>query len=116
MPGLAVSDAIPKTSFSAMAEPAFAARLQGLGKRHVLLSGMETHICVAQTCRDLREADYPVWLMADACLSRRKLDWKLSLQRMVVEGAQITTTETLIFDLLGTSSHPLFKQLSKRIK
>jgi nicotinamidase-related amidase len=116
LPGLQAEDAVSKTSFSAMQEPAFAAALGKLGSRHVLLSGMETHICVAQTCRDLREANHPVWLMADACLSRRKLDWKLALQRMVVDGAQITTTETLIFDLLGGSTHPLFKELSRRIK
>lgn len=109
-------DAIAKTSFSAMDNPEFVEKINALGKRHVLLSGMETHICVSQTAHDLCEANFPVWVVADACLSRKKTDWKISLQRMVVDGSRITTTEAIIFEILEKAEGDLFKALAKRIK
>ena len=109
-------EAVEKISFSALNEPQFVASLEKLGRRHILLAGMETHICVAQTAHDLVAKDYPVWVVADGCLSRKKLDWKIALQRMVVDGARITTSEAIMFEILGDANHGLFKALSKRIK
>ena len=56
------------------------------------------------------------WVVADACLSRKKIDWKIALQRMVVDGARITTTESIIFEILETAENSLFKEFSQRIR
>ena len=116
LPALAVDDAIDKSCFSAMACPSFAQALRATGRRHVLISGMETHICVAQTAADLLDAGYRVDVVADACLSRRKLDWRLGIDRMRDDGARALTTEAVMFELIGTANTPLFKAVSRRIK
>ena len=77
---------------------------------------METHICVAQTCRDLLTRGYEVWTIADCCLSRRELDWQLGFQRMAKDGAHVVTAEAALFELLGAAGGPLFKELSRRIR
>lgn len=117
---LAVERTIEKLCFSAVQEPRFAEALRealpGDGPRSVLVSGMETHICVAQTCRDLVEAGYEVWLVGDACLSRRKLDWRLGLSRVAADGGLVVTAEAALFELAGRAGTPLFKELSRRIR
>ena len=109
-------ETIEKVTFSAMATESFASQLKSLEREHVVVSGMETHICVAQTCRDLLDAGHTVWLVADACLSRRDLDWELGIERIRADGARIVTSEAVLFDLLGTAKSPHFRELSKRIR
>lgn len=116
LPSLEVTDAIEKSCFSALGCAPFMDALKATGRTRVLLSGMETHICVAQTCADLLDAGYAVDVVADACLSRSKLDWRLGLQRMRTDGARLLTTEAVMFELIGAAGTPLFKAVSKRIK
>lgn len=121
LPDLALPDPIEKLSFSAMGAAGFPERLGAAlpgteGPGAVLVSGMETHICVAQTCRDLIAAGYEVWLVADACLSRRKLDWRLGVERVRTDGARVVTAEGALFELVGAAGTPIFKELSRRIR
>jgi len=109
-------DAIEKLTFSAMGADELAKRLRSSHRTQVVLVGMETHVCVAQTCRDLIEHGYVVWVAADACLSRRKLDWEYGLERMRRDGALLTTTESILFELIQSAEHKQFKALSKRIR
>jgi isochorismate hydrolase len=113
---LRVDDPIEKVTFSAVATDGFRERLKGTDRKQILLTGMETHICVAQTCRDLVEAGYEVWVVADACLSRRPFDWEIGVERMRRDGAIVTTAEAAGFELLGSAKHPQFRGFSKRIK
>lgn len=114
--GLDVGEATEKLVFSAAKEPAFAARLRRTARGTAVVLGMETHICVAQTCRDLLADSYRVVLATDACLSRRPLDWQLGHDRIRTDGGYPLTTEAIAFEWLGTAGTPLFKELSKRIK
>ena len=99
LPQLNVDAPVQKTRFSAAEalEPALAAT----ARRQVIVCGMETHICVAQTCADLISSGYDVVVPADAVLSRRKLDWHYGLEVMAGLGASISTAEALLFELLG---------------
>ena len=115
-PDLQPVQAISKMSFSAIANEAVVAELKKLQPQQVLLVGMETHICISQTCRDLCQANIPVWCITNACLSRHKEDWKYALQKMVVDGARLITAEAAMFEILETAEHPLFKELSRRIR
>ena len=107
---------IEKRDFSAAALPHFNGELAKLNIQEVVLIGMETHICVAQTAMDLIKQDYNVWLPVDAVLSRRKLDWQFGIQQMQQTGVRLTTTEALIFSWLGRAEGELFKAFSRRIR
>jgi isochorismate hydrolase len=109
-------EAIEKMSFSAISHQEVVDRLKSLQPKQVLLIGMEAHICIAQTSRDLCDAGIPVWCITDTCTSRRKEDWKYALQRMVVDGARLISAEAAMFEILATAEHPLFKDLSRRVR
>jgi len=116
LPSLEATDAIEKVTFSAIQTEAFARKVHETGRDTILLTGMETHICVAQTARDLLAAGLSVYVVADAVLSRRTLDWRVGLDRMVADGARLITTEAAMFELIGRAGTPLFKEVSRRIK
>lgn len=105
-----------KTQFSCLKHPGFAEALKATGRQQVVVAGMETHICVAQTVRDLRLAGYEVVVAADACLSRRRVDWRFGLTRMKGDGARCWTTEAILFELLGAFEGPLAKEISRRVR
>ena len=81
-----------------------------------LVTGMETHVCVFQTVRALREDAGAVHVVADACASRTKANWKSGLALAAAAGAVVTNTETVVFDLLGRAGTDDFRALSKLIK
>jgi nicotinamidase-related amidase len=113
---LRVSEAVPKTHFSAVQEPAFAARLDAVAADEWVVVGMETHICVAQTVADLRARGVATRVVVDAVLSRRELDWHVGVERMRDLGASIDTAEGVLFGWLGQAGGPLFKELQRRIR
>jgi len=90
--------------------------LKSLGKKKILVTGMETHVCVFQTVRDLINDGYQVYLVKDGVASRTKANYLNGLDLMKSLGATITNTETVVFDLLKVSGTPEFKQMLKLIK
>ncbi len=113
MPGVAPH---PKTMFSALRDAGAAAALRATGRKSVLVCGMETHICVFQTVRDLVSACYRVQVPADTVVSRTKANWKVGLGLLAGAGATVTCTEAVLFDLLKEGSGDAFKEVSRRIK
>ena len=110
------NDAIEKLTFSCCGEPAFLDFLKKLNIKNVVITGMETHICVLQTVIDLLEKDYNVFVVKDAVVSREKMNWETGVEYMRDAGAVITITETVLFQLLKKSGTPEFKQISKLVK
>ncbi len=104
-----------KNSFTAYTDDVKVA-LKRLNKKKVLVTGMETHVCVFQTVRDLVHDGYQVHLVKDAVASRTKENYLSGLELMKSLGAVITNTETAVFDLLEVSGTPEFKVMSKLIK
>ncbi len=86
------------------------------GRKKVIVTGMETHVCVFQTVRDLIRLGYQVFVVEDAVCSRSKENYKNGLSLMKEMGAVITNTETVFFDLMKEAGTPQFKELSKLIK
>jgi len=86
------------------------------GKKHVLIAGMETHVCVYQTVRDLAARGVTPVLCADAVLSRADEDRRVGLQLCQDAGARVSTVEAALFDLLGEAATPEFKRVSAAIK
>ncbi len=107
---------VEKDCFSCVKHPDVLPLLNGLGKRRVLVVGMEAHVCVALTARDLIGEGFITQVAHDACSSRRPADHAVALDLMRSGGVAITTTETVILDWLGGATHPAFKELSRRIK
>jgi nicotinamidase-related amidase len=107
---------IEKLSFSCCGENSFNEKLKGLCKKYIIITGIETHVCILQTTNDLLEKGYEVHVVADAVCSRRKLDWEIALRWMEKKGAIISTTEIIAFQLLKEAGTEEFRHLSKLLK
>ena len=108
-----------KLAFSAAAAPAFAALAapgSGLGRDQWIVCGMESHVCVYQTARDLVARGSTVHVCADAVCSRTAANREIGLSLMARAGAIVTGTETCVFDLLGSAGSDEFRALSRMIK
>jgi nicotinamidase-related amidase len=106
---------VEKTRFSACVVGVLN-KLATLGRPHVIVAGIETHVCVQQTVLDLLRLGYLPYLCADAVGSRRPLDRDVAIERMRRAGAVMTTTESVIFELLGEAGTELFKSVLKIVK
>jgi nicotinamidase-related amidase len=107
---------IPKLSFSCCGEPRFLEALAALGRRQVLLAGIEAHVCVYQTAAGLLDAGYHVEIVADAVSSRAARNRDIGLQKARDAGAALTCVETALFELLRTAEAPAFKAVLKAVK
>ena len=105
-----------KETFSCMATPLFREKLAAAGRSTVLLTGIETHVCVYQTLQDLLEAGYQVQVVADCVSSRSLRNRDLALIRMEKEGAALTTTEMILFELLHTAAARNAKEIFRIVK
>lgn len=110
------SKKIVKNSFSCWGEPVFRDTLAAFGRKEVLLTGIETHICVYQTARDLLREGYAIHVVTDAVSSRKMSNRDLGIRRMVELGAARTGTEMALFELLGVAEGDVFRQILKNIR
>ncbi len=110
------SKPIDKSSFSCCGCEAFNGELENLGRKQVLLCGIETHVCVYQSAVDLLAKDYEVEVIADAVSSRTAENKRIGLNKMAAQGAKISCVETVLFELLRTAEHPQFRQIAKLVK
>jgi nicotinamidase-related amidase len=103
---------VAKTAFSCCGAGTLLEELEMLQRPCVVLVGMETHVCVAQTALDLIEAGLHVFLPIDALGTRFAVDHDTALRRLERAGAEPTTVEAVAFEWLGDSAHPQFKAAS----
>jgi len=107
---------LEKVHFSCGADPAFQRALENTGRKQVVIAGMETHVCVFQTARDLVAMGFDVHVCADAVTSRSDEHRARGLDLCREAGAVVTTAETAIFDLLHQAATPEFKTVSSWVK
>ncbi len=107
---------IEKIAFSCCDEPLFLARLAESGKKYVIITGIETHVCVLQTTIDLLQSGYLPVVVEDCVGSRRYTDKQTAINRMRAEGAVITSYESILFELLRYSGTATFKEISNLVK
>ena len=107
---------IEKLMFGCCGEPMFMEAIASTRKGRVFLCGMETHVCVLQTCLGLIKEGYIVHVVQDAVCSRSKENYRIGVEFMRDAGAVITGTETVLFQLLEKAGTEEFKAISKRIK
>jgi nicotinamidase-related amidase len=109
-------EAIDKMTFDACGEPRVTRALAERAPRAVVLAGMETHICVFQTARELTRRGLEVHVVADAVVSRRDENRALGLGLCERAGALATPTETVVFDWLGRAGTDAFKAISRLVR
>lgn len=104
-----------KVTFNSYGDEEIKKEFDRLGKKQVVLCGMETHICVFQTVRSLLEAGFEVFVVEDAIGSRAEKNYKNGLELLREMGSVVTNTETVLFDLAGIAGTDEFKILQKLI-
>jgi len=107
---------IEKIAFNCCGEPSFLSELKKLGKKKIIVTGMETHICVLQTTLGLLQDGFIPHLVEDAVCSRTDASWRTGTEVMRNAGAVVTCTETVLFQLLKVAGTDEFKKISQRIK
>lgn len=107
---------IVKKSFSCCGEAAFLKQLTALNRHEIIVTGIETHVCVYQTVCDLMERCYAVQVVADAVSSRSESNKQSALEQIRSLGVAVTNTEMIICELLKTSDHPKFREIIRLIK
>lgn len=106
---------LPKKSFSCMLDEDFVKELESTGKKQIIISGIEAHICVLLTARDLVNAGYEVFVAADAIGSRSEFNYKNAINMLNEMGCVVTNTESIMFDLNSISGTDEFKAVQKLI-
>jgi nicotinamidase-related amidase len=107
---------IEKTAFSCCDEPAFMETLRESDPKNIILAGIETHVCVLQTALDLISEGFRPVVIEDCVSSRLENDRTSALERLRTEGAIISTSESILFELLRFSGTDEFKSISKLVK
>jgi len=107
---------ITKMHFNCCDVEAFNERLGASGLENIILTGVESHICLFQTCVSLEAKGYQVHVPRDAVDSRTRENLHVGLELMKESGAFITSTETVIYQLLKKAGTKEFKKMLKRIK
>lgn len=107
---------IEKFSFSCCGEPQFMDQFKKAGRTQVLLTGIETHICVFQSGYDLINQGCQVQVVADCVSSRTRENKEIGIQRIVQSGGQVTCVEMILFELMRAAQGDEFKKMIKLIK
>ena len=107
---------LKKMSFSCIGNSGIKQRLLALKRTHILVTGIETHVCVYQSVRDMLGLGFKVDVVTDAVSSRSADNKHYALQKMRDLGASLTTTEMCLFELVATSEDVDFRQILKLVK
>jgi nicotinamidase-related amidase len=105
-----------KLAFSACGASGFVPALESKQVSDAVVCGIEAHVCVTQTCLDLLDKGFRVFVAADAVSSRTQENYRIGLERMREAGAVIVSTEMMLFELLGQAGTPEFKQILELVK
>jgi nicotinamidase-related amidase len=105
-----------KLAFSSCGAPSIVESLHREARPKVVLAGMETHVCVLQSALDLLALDFRVYVVLDAVAARYRTDHDAALRRLELAGAVPVTAEMCVFEWLGGSDHPRFKEGSRLVQ
>ncbi|WP_217589575.1 hydrolase [Lentibacillus saliphilus] len=107
---------IEKTTFSACKNEAFMRELKATDRKHVLIAGIEAHVCVYQTAKDLNRLEYDVHLVKDAVSSRTPFNKQIGIEAMEEAGITGTSVEMALYELMGEAGTDTFKRILQIIK
>ena len=107
---------IAKSSFGCCQNPDLMASIEKHSPRHVLLAGIEAHVCVWQTAASLLSQGLSVHAITDAISARMASNKSVGLARMEQAGAKTSSVEMVLFEMMGEATHPQFRTISGLIK
>ncbi len=105
-----------KTCFSCCGASGMEPHMRDIHRQQIIITGMETHVCVLQTAMELHALGKQVFIVEDAVVSRSKHNSRNAIARMRTAGIIISNTESVLFEWLRDASNPLFKELSPLIR
>lgn len=105
-----------KSSFGCWGDEHLRAAIRASGRDRILLTGIETHVCVWQTAAALRRDGYQVHLVADAVSSRSVRNRDIGIQRMAAAGVHLSCVEMVLFELMVDATHPRFRDVTRLLK
>ena len=107
---------LEKVSFSCFGAEGFSSALQRHFAKTVLLTGIEAHVCVAQTALDAIDAGYRVCVIKDAVSSRAQGNKQIGIDRVQERGAIVSSTEAIMFEILEKAGTQEFKEIAPLLK
>lgn len=107
---------IDKISFSCCRNQEFSERLKALGRKDIIIAGAEAHICIKQTALDLLEQGYNLFAAVDCIGSRKEQDCYYGIRAIEKAGGVLSTTESILFDMMEDANDPCRKEISSLIK
>ncbi len=107
---------IVKRIFSCFGVPEFGEAVEAAGRKRIIVTGIETHICVSQTVLDALHRGYDALVIADGTGTRKREDHEIALERMRQAGAVVTTSEALIYEVTCRADTEEFKQILDLVK
>lgn len=107
---------IPKSSFSCCGEDLFMRKLESIKRTQILVAGIESHVCVYQTTVDLIRMGYEAHIVTDCVSSRTAENRVIGIEGMKDEGAKVTSTEMVLFELLKIAGGDRFREISRLVK
>ena len=110
------SNSIIKTSFSCSGAEGFNEIIAKQKRQQIIISGIESHVCVLQSAIQLQRSGHSVFVVEDAICSRKKLNHKNAIERLRQVGVIVSNVESVLFEWLRNAEHPNFKNISQLIK
>lgn len=107
---------IEKNTFSCFGQPKLQETIDQYCPSALILFGIESHICLYQTAQDALQKKIPTVIIEDSCQSRKLSDHSRAMQNLQLQGAELLSTEMLLFMLMHSSKHPKFREISGLIK
>jgi nicotinamidase-related amidase len=107
---------VSKLSFSCCGNEQFMKNLEAVNRKNMVVVGIEAHVCVYQTAADLIDQQYDVQVVADAVASRTPENKQIGLEKCKDAGAGLTSTETVLFELLREARGDRFKDIIQLVK
>lgn len=105
-----------KSCFSCCGNEAFMSHFEGLGRKQIVVTGIEAHVCISQTVHDLIEAGYQVHLVTDAISSRSVKNKEVGIHKMAQAGAIQSSVEAALFEMLVEANTETFKSVQRLVK
>lgn len=105
-----------KMTFSCWNNDELRMAMEARDRKNVILFGVEAHICVLQTTLDLQANGYQVYMVCDCTDSRSTYDREIAFRRMESEGIRLTTSESLVYELMKQAGTDVFKRISRLVK
>jgi len=110
------TNCVAKTGFSCCSADGFTDSLRKLDRKQVILTGMETHVCVLQTALELKQIGFEVFVAQDGVCARSQQRTENALARLRQAGIIVAHSESMLFEWLRDAQHPQFKAVSRLVK